>query len=54
MKDQREKVEKVLALFDEEDIPYIHSDKLDSKVKQEVLDKSKVKIRGGYSDRSRK
>jgi len=54
MNDQREKVEKVLALFDDEDIPYIHSNKLDSKVKQEVLNKPKVKIRGGYVDRQRK
>ncbi len=54
MKVKRETVEKVLALFDEEDIIYIHSDKLDGKLKQETLDKPKVKIRGGYCDRPRK
>jgi len=54
MKVKRETVEKVLALFDEEDIYYIHSDKLDANIKQEVVDKPKVKNRGGMNDRSRK
>ena len=54
MKVKRETVEKVLALFDDEDIVYIHSDKLDTDIKQEVVDKPKVKIRGGIYDRPRK
>ena len=38
----------------EEELVHIHSDKLDGKLKQETLDKPKVKIRGGYCDRPRK
>ena len=54
MKVKRETVEKVLALFDDEDIYYIHSDKIPVDVKQEVIEKPKIKTRGEKNDRSRK
>ena len=50
----RETSLKVLALFDEEDIYYIHSDKLDKSIKQDIIDKPKVKVKGGKNDRPRK
>ena len=53
MKIGRETVEKVLALFDEEDIPYIHSDKMNDSEKKEVIGKIKVKTLGGKNDRPR-
>ena len=51
MKIDGETVSKVLALFDDEDIYYIHSDKLDIINKEKEIDKPKVIVRGGKDDR---
>ncbi len=57
MEGNGEKVEiilKVLALFDEEDIPYIHSSKIDDSMKEDIKNKVKVKTLGGRHDGQRK
>ncbi len=54
MKVKRDQVEKVLALFDDEDIFYIHSKKLDTEIKNNILKKPIVKVRGGKDDGQRK
>lgn len=50
MDTQEEKIKKVLALFDEEDIKYINFDKLKVDDKEEKDDK-KIKKLGGKNDR---
>ena len=54
MKIDGDKVLKVLALFDDEDICYIHSDNLDNEVKNKVVDKPKIKVKENKNDRCRK
>lgn len=54
MKIDRETVLKVLALFDDEDIYYIHSEKLDNINKDKEEDKPKVKVKDDKNDRFRK
>ena len=46
----KETILKVLALFDDEDIQYIHSDKLDESIKQEYIEKQKVKVKSRNKD----
>ena len=50
----KETILKILALFDEEDIQYIHSDKLDESIKQEYVEKQKVKVKNINNDGHRK
>lgn len=57
MKVDREKIEKVLAMFDIEDIPYINPKvrfKMISYNKTNIQNKIKVKRVGVYNDRQRK
>ena len=54
MKDSREKVEKVLALFDEEDIYYIHIKEIGDTLEEDIIDKPKVKVKGDEHDGPRK
>ena len=50
MKVDRETVLKVLALFDEEDIYYIHVKEIDDTFEEEIIDKPKVKVKGDKYD----
>ena len=57
MKVDREKIEKVLAMFDIEDIPYINPKvkfKMISYNKADIQNKIKIKRVGVYNDRHRK
>jgi len=58
MKVDKSTIKKVLALFDPEDMPYIHSEILDEYIKipleSEEKDKIKTKKIGVIDDRTRK
>ena len=54
MKVDRETVLKVLALFDDEDIYYIHLKEINDDINLDLKDKPKVKVKENKDDRCRK